>query len=237
MLTLLISARTTPDRPRAEAIRHLKTVHGPLVYDAPANAGPMPAIYVQNYVVDDLPLPADLESWRWDRHLVTEISFEDIGQLKASTATPYYLEHLRPDEPRFVDQSSVRPLVMTRAYVGEPGRAAWKLFVYMTAAGTEFRDRWTDAQNKAAPFCVAQAAGLPVGAPGAPPPFADGVWTLWFSTDAEARAFAADQLPKALEAFGAHLDPTQGRIVLAEQFDVSRLRLENLTPAKSAFSG
>lgn len=229
MITLIISARTTPDRARAEAIHHLKTVHGPLVYDAGPDAGAMPSVYVQNHVDDDLPLPAALEPWRWDRHLVTEISFADIGDLKASTTTPYYLDTLKPDEPRFVDQTSVRPLVVQTTLLGHPQGAPWKLFVYLSATGDHqaFGQGWADACALVAPFCMAQALGLPIKAPGAPPPFADGVWSLWFQTADAARAFAVDHLEPTLALFGDRLDQAKGHVVLAQQFDVARLRAEN----------
>lgn len=235
MITLIISARTTPDRTRAEAITHLKTVHGPLVYDAGPNAGSMPAVYVQNHVDDELPLPAALENWRWDRHLVTEISFADIGDLKASTATPYYLDNLKPDEPRFVDQSSVRPLVVQTTTLGAPNAAPWKLFVYLAATVDHqaFGQSWADACTLSAPFCVAQARGVAMTPPGAPPPFADGVWSLWFQTATEARAFAAEHLEPALALFGDQLEHIRGYVVLAEQFDVKRLRSEN-APLRAA---
>ncbi len=237
MITLIISARTTLDRPRAEAIRHLKTVHGPLVYDAPADAGVMPSVYVQNHVEDDLPLPAALEGWRWDRHLVTEISFETIDHLKASTATPYYRARLQPDEPRFVDPASVRPLVIAGPPVVETD-ATWKLFVYIGAAGDreDFDAAWVEAREISEPFIAAQTATRVVDAPGAPPAFVDGVWSLWFDTADQARAFAADHLEPALKIFGDHIDGRRGRIVLAEQFTVDRLRAENALPERRAVS-
>ncbi|WP_428152161.1 EthD domain-containing protein [Brevundimonas sp.] len=238
MITVILSARTTPRRPRAEAMRHLKSIHGPMVYAAPADAGDMPSAYVQNHVVDDLPLPAALEAWRWDRHLVTEISFTDLTHLTASTTTPYYLTRLKPDEPRFVDQTSVRPTVVTRSLSDDSRGAVWKLFVYLAASDATdgFADAWGAAGDLATPFCVAQSRRSPIAAPTAPSAAFDGVWTLWFDTAGDAREFARNHLEPALKPFADTLDETRCRLVFAEQFDVPRLLAENASSLTGAAS-
>lgn len=237
MIKLMLSGRVTPSRPRQEAMSHLKSVHGPLVYDAPASAGAMPALYVQNHVDQGLDLPPSLTAWAWDRDLVTEISFEDLAHLRAATQTPYYLDVLKPDEARFVDHASVRPLVVEEHRQGVVvGDTAWKVFVYLKAAGDRaaFEKGWSRAREAVASRCMAQAANLPRTDPGAPPAFVDGVWSLWFADRDEASAFVNSALPLALESFEDHLRTDAGFVVLAQELPVSRLRRENDADARRA---
>lgn len=237
MIKLMLSGRATPSRPRQEAMGHLKAVHGPLVYDAPSDAGAMPTLYVQNHVDETLDLPPKLANWTWDRDFVTEIFFDDLAHLRASTQTPYYLDVLKPDEARFVDHESVRPLIVEEHRQGVVvGDTAWKVFVYLKAAGDReaFERGWIKAREAVASLCMAQAANIPIRAAGAPPAFVDGVWALWFPTRGAASTFINGPLLLALASFDDRLNQEAGFVVLAQELPVSRLRRENGAEVRTA---
>lgn len=230
MIKLVITGRATSERPRADALNHLKSVHGPLVYDAPSDAGAMPCAYVQNHVIADFALPQALEDWRGAGDLVTEVWFEDIGHLRASTGTPYYLANLRPDEGRFVDQSSVRAIPTEEEREGrDAGDTAVKVFVFLKAPPNHesFETSWAQARSLSRGDCMAQAASRPLKAPNSPPPWISGVWSIWFSSRAAAEAFAANSLPGILAGFGRNVEHDGSFILAADEYPVSRLRREN----------
>lgn len=115
---------------------HMRNVHGKLVLDyiaaQPENA---PHRYVQNHAVDCAFTSADPSEnpFGLGFDFVTELWFPDIAAAKASRETPYYLEHLMPDEPRMVDTRRAIALPYAETPIKAPpqGHGAIKLFVVM----------------------------------------------------------------------------------------------------------
>ena len=227
VIKLVIVGRRAPDKTRQAAHRHMRRVHGPMVYAPPPNAGPMPSYYAQNPAFDDegaLP-PA----WRAERDFVTEVGFDDIAHLRAATSTPYYLDRLRPDEANFVDLPSVRA-VPTRAESarGVEGPEVVRLFIFLKQRGEaadfvraldDARDSWTDCAS-----VTAQASDVALAAPdGRPAPF-DRVERLSFADRATALDFARRRFAAFADRLASHVEPGDSFAVLADHYSVARLR-------------
>jgi hypothetical protein len=230
MIKLLIVGRRRPGMTRAQASRHLRLVHGPMVYDPPADAGAMPAAYVQNHVFDGVHLgaaPEALAPYGLDRDLVTEIWFASMGDMIASTQTPYYLANLKPDEPRFVDDSTVvRCPVAEGAREGGAQGGRFKLFLFLKAppgaepAAVVWREALAPALQAANAGWVENTA---TSRPGARP-FADRIWEAWFEEREALATFVDDRLPTLLDDLGDTVDRTSTLYLLAEEYTVERLR-------------
>ncbi|MEA1673417.1 EthD domain-containing protein [Nitrospirillum sp. BR 11163] len=129
-IKLLIAGRRCLTKSREQALAHLRTVHGPMVFSPPADAGAMPSRYEQNHVFH--PSTESSGSWLADRDFVTEIWFNDFPHLAASISTPYYMTHLRPDEDNFVDQDTVlKSVVREEGKWGVTKPDAAKLFIFL----------------------------------------------------------------------------------------------------------
>ncbi|WP_377299193.1 EthD domain-containing protein [Rhizobium sp. SGZ-381] len=144
----------------AENRRHMKDVHGRLVLDYIA-ADPQsgPRRYTQNHGLDGV-FPDDEAapfSLRLCLDFVTQIWFEDLQSLKASRETPFYNEHLRPDESRFVDVAHVIGQPFAEEPVGAPvpETAEIKLFVVRPrgADAIDLVDRLTAVGARYAGYC------------------------------------------------------------------------------------
>ena len=224
-IKLVIVGGRAPGKTREEAHRHMRAVHGPMVYAPPPDAGPMPSAYMQNPAFDDdgaLP-PA----WRGARDFVTEIGFENFAHLAAATSTPYYLERLRPDEPHFVDLPSVRA-APTRAErsTGAQGVEAARLFVFLKQTNaSETLARALAHAHEAAEGAVngAQSDVALPGPGGRAPPF-DRVERLSFESRAAALAFARARFADFVAPLAPYIDPAQSFAVLAEPWSVARMK-------------
>lgn len=124
---------------------HMASVHAPLVMDYIAREPDhAPRQYAQNYVTDVFPGESLVERGRSVRpfEFLTEVCFANGADAKSSTETAFYLEHLRPDEDQFVDQTTVVHLPVLEQVIlrGRAERPREKLFVFLgspaiTAAG------------------------------------------------------------------------------------------------------
>jgi EthD domain len=225
MMKLMIVGRRAPGTTRQGAQCHLRDVHGPMVVSPPVEAGQMPLDYVQNHVIDGAYPGAGAHAI--ERDLVTELWFENIDGLRASTSTPYYLANLRPDESNFVDDSSVvRLIVVPRTFVkGSSGR--FKLFLLVSRANAA---TWDDARAQAeAAFAGVQGLVSAIANDVLPPPtgdapFVDLVIEGWFET-AELAAAPVAKFTAMLDAFGdGVVDRERSFAIVAEQYDTARLR-------------
>jgi hypothetical protein len=218
----MIAGRRCPGKTREEAQRHLKLVHGPLVYNAPADAGAMPAAYAQNHVIDHP--PEALARGRGDCDLVTEVWFDSVGHLREATSTPYYREVLQPDEANFVDQVSVRAaLVREGPRHGTEPPAAVRVFLFLKgqAAGPLTVE---PAMAEAATAALAYAIDTPLPPPDGTAPFASVIVTFSFADHDAARRFCATALPRLMDDLAPALDEPSSFHVLAEHYPVPRLR-------------
>ena len=232
MIKLLILGRRAAGLTRARAMRHLRLVHGPMVYDPPANSGPGPAHYVQNHVFDGVHLGAGhdgLTPYGIDRDLVTEVWFESVGDMIASTQTPYYLANLKPDEPRFVDDATVvRCMAVEGPRQGADDVGHAKLFVFLKAeAGTDREaaaSAWRSTMEPA--LAGAGAAWLENTVNGRPgeEPFTHAVWEAWFHDRDTLERFVNAPLPAVLHDLESVFDPHASLYLLAEEYTVERLR-------------
>jgi hypothetical protein len=155
---LMISGRRRPGQTLKDHRRHMKDVHGRLVLDyiaaEPDNA---PRRYVQNHVFDSIfgagdPAGSGL-ALGFD--FITEVSFPDLAAAKASRETQHYLDRLRPDEGRMVDDKRVigLPFRETEVSGGAYSGATVKVFALMPKMrdmeGDAFRAGWASAVEQA----------------------------------------------------------------------------------------
>ena len=230
MIKLLILGRRRPGMTRAQASRHLRRVHAPMVYDPPADAGAMPSAYVQNHVFDGVHLggaPDALAPYGVDRDLVTEIWFDSVAHMIASTQTPYYLAKLKPDEPRFVDeQTVVRCVVAEEPREGGARGGRFKLFLFLSAQSGQAPDAsgWravlTDALQTAHAGWVENVVTPRPGET----PFAHRIWEAWFHDRDALTTFVDDRLSGLIDALGDTIDRKATLYLLAEAYTVDRLR-------------
>lgn len=216
MIKLMIIGRRAPGISRSAAHRHLRDVHGQMVVCPPAGARAMPSDYVQNHVFDGA-YPAGTGAHTIERDLVTELWFESIDDLRASTGTPYYLENLKPDEPRFVDDSTVEKLMVQPHALAERGAGQFKFFWLVSGAidNASFEQKLL---NQHGLECAVRNDVLPP--PGGQPRFVDAIYEAWFPQriDAEAalREFTKAPLPDGIEQ-------SRSFALIAEQYDTQRL--------------
>jgi hypothetical protein len=229
MIKLLIFGHRRPGISRAEGCRHLARVHGPMVYDPPVDAGAMPARYAQNHACDGLPArPGD--RWLSDRDFVTEVWFEDFPSLIASTSTPYYRQHLQPDEENFVDQATVLKAVVREGEIrGVVPATAWRLFLFLSAA--EGQDADTFARDAAqvleeaakAADVAAYQGNFPMGRDGERP-YADAVGLFTFADPDRMTAFQAGQVDGVIRALSGRLREDACSSIMTRHYDVEGLR-------------
>jgi mannose-6-phosphate isomerase-like protein (cupin superfamily) len=221
VIKLIIVGRCARDKTREAAHRHMRFVHGPMVYAPPPDAGPMPRYYAQNPAFDDdgaLP-PA----WRAGRDFVTEVGFDDFAHLRAATSTPYYLDRLRPDESNFVDPSSVCA-VATRQAHASGAEGATRLFVFLKRR-CETADLEPALAALADDAAVTGRAGdVALPAPdGRPSPF-DSVERFSFADRAAALDFTRRKFASFAEALAPHLEAQESFAILADHHSVERLK-------------
>lgn len=131
----MIFGRRRPGLTLAEHRAHMKDIHGALVLDyIRLHPDQAPRRYVQNHAFDGVYPGSDTRVGVFTLGLdfVTEVWFPDLATAKASRETPFYIEHLRPDEPQMVDDSTVFGLPVTEDVIrtpGEPHEGRTKVFV------------------------------------------------------------------------------------------------------------
>jgi vanillate O-demethylase ferredoxin subunit len=150
---LMIVGRRRAGTTLAQHHHHILNVHGAMVvkYIAadPAHA---PKRYAQNRVLDGSFRAGEPghDPFVLNRDFVTQIWFDNPAHAMNSVQQPFYLEHLRPDEDRFVDQASVVKLaVRARLLLAAPETTgACKLFLFLTRSPTldtaHFLQRWRE---------------------------------------------------------------------------------------------
>lgn len=138
---LMIVGRRRAGTTLAQHHHHILNVHGAMVvkYIA-AEPTHAPQRYAQNRVVDGsfrTGGPAS-DPFALNRDFVTQIWFDTPAQAMNSVQQPFYLQNLRPDEDRFVDQASVVKLaVQEREVQAAPEAGATiKLFSFLTRSPT-----------------------------------------------------------------------------------------------------
>jgi len=225
MIKFLFLARRAPGLTRKAAQAHLRDVHGPMVVLPPADAGAMPAYYAQNHVIDGA-YPAGDTPHGIERDLVTELQFDSMAAMQAAVTTPYYLENLRPDEPRFVhDPSVVRLNVVPRMIVSGP-RTCAKLFILVSRTLDRDEQDWDTVRHHLVAAMqawdgVVALTENAVAMPPQGPRFVDSVFEAWLD-DHQAAMVAASQARRLLAIAG--IDRDRSLILVAEELTEERLR-------------
>lgn len=226
MVKLMILGRRAPGITRAKAQYHLMHVHGRLVLLPPADAGAMPCDYAQNHVIDGT-YPAQ-GAHAIERDLLTEIWFDDMRSLQASTSTPYYLANLKPDEPRFVDDASVVKMLVRPEILVDGPKGVVKIFtaIGLTDAGLDDVAKAVDrigTHLARASGSGALVVNTVLPPPDGRPPFAHLIFESWSITEVDAR-----RLADVATTFGDDLadliDPDRSLSLLAEEFTAGRLK-------------
>ena len=156
---LMIVGRRRPGTTLAQHHHHILNVHGAMVANYIAqDPQHAPRRYAQNRVVDGSFRkngPAN-DPFALNRDFVTQIWFDDPAQAMVSVQQPFYLQHLQPDEDRFVDQASVVKLAVRAKPVSMPkeGSGNIKLFSFLTKAASidspAFLQAWRACSNSMA---------------------------------------------------------------------------------------
>ncbi|MEE3627717.1 EthD domain-containing protein [Nitrospirillum sp. BR 11752] len=231
-IKLLIAGRRCLTKSRDQALTHLRTVHGPMVFAPPADAGAMPSRYEQNHVF--YPQADSSGPWLADRDFVTEVWFNDFGHLAASVSTPYYLSRLRPDEDNFVDQDTVlKSVVREEGKWGVTTPDAAKLFIFLkrspstdiTAFDAARDSAVNDLRTLSQP--VAGLVNVALPGPGGAEPYADHVLEFWFPDQATALSAVGTAVLPTLDRLSPVLDTQRSFFVLADAYPVERLRHAN----------
>lgn len=188
-IKLLICGRRRLGRTVAETRSHLRDVHGAMVLDyiakEPSNA---PRRYVQNHVFDGIYFGGEGQpnALMLGLDFVTQVWFPDLGALKASRETPFYIEKLQPDEPNMVDEATLVGVPVSEEVFSrpEPREGAAKVFLF-----------WLKGVPDAAVLAEAQKAvgGVMLGHARNTPLFPGPVQAIdevWLTDDASALAFA-----------------------------------------------
>jgi vanillate O-demethylase ferredoxin subunit len=195
-LKLNIIGRRRAGMTLAEHRHHIRQVHGELVLRYirvdPENA---PSRYVQNAVFDGqyrATAPSS-DPFALNRDFVTQIWVKDLAALERSRKTEFYNVHLKDDEPRFVDQSTVVFLPSREREVSGSGhvhRGSWKLFTLMQrvpgADSGAFMAAWLQAASRLKNVALRHVQNEVLGRPGSAMP-ADAIDELWFDSELAAR--------------------------------------------------
>ena len=200
----MIVGRRRPGTTLAQHRQHIRHVHGALVLRYIAESPELaPQRYVQNAVFDGCFSAGSLvtEPLALQRDFVTQIWATDMAAVGRSREQPFYLEQLRPDEPRFVDEATVAFMPVHEQLVRQSPNAAQasvKLFgLSRSAVGS--RDDASAAWRAALAALAATPAGTGVARhvrnavlspPGQTPP-ADQIDEFWLHDVAAAQALAA----------------------------------------------
>lgn len=199
-LKLNIVGRRRPGTTLAQHRHHIRHMHGELVLRfIRTDADNAPRRYVQNAVCDGSfrgSAPGS-DPLALGRDFVTQIWVDDFAALARSRQTDFYRDHLKDDEDRFVDQSTVVFLPSQEREVASSGPAAagaWKLFVlFQRAPGIEaaaFSSTWAHAASQAVAGARRHVQNDVIAPPGAALPV-DAIDEFWFDDEASAHAHLA----------------------------------------------
>lgn len=196
-LKLNIIGRRRPGMTLAEHRHHIRQVHGELVLRyiraEPENA---PRRYVQNAVFDGqyrATVPG-ADPFALNRDFVTQVWVADMAALERSRKTEFYNVHLKDDEPRFVDPSTVVFLPSRERELAANGSVpvgAWKLFTLLQRAPAvepgAFTAAWAQAAGRFRATALRHVQNDVLGRPGSTMP-ADAIDEFWFDNEPSARA-------------------------------------------------
>ncbi|MDY7540143.1 EthD domain-containing protein [Undibacterium sp. RTI2.1] len=114
MIKMMIVGRRRGGITLRQTHHYMKNVHGADVVQFIGKSPDLaPRRYIQNHVFENsFRVPVAFSGAMPDtlsngRDFVTQVWFDHPEQAAAALAAPFYLEHLQPDEDRFVDQASV----------------------------------------------------------------------------------------------------------------------------------
>ncbi len=227
MIKSLFLGRRAPGISRAACHAHLRDIHGPMVVCAPADAGPLPSDYTQNHVFDGA-YPALDGPHAIQRDLATEIWSGSLEQMRAAVSSPYYLANMKPDEPRFVDDTTVAKMRVDPRPVKGGVKGLFKLFVCVNPSAATGEPTWNQA-------CARAAAALEMQ-PGVtaiidnhvvfPEPgvrLVERVLEAWLDTREAATALVSNA-ETLLGPFGEAVDRQRSFVLAAEAFTAERLR-------------
>ena len=200
---LMIVGRRRAGMTLAQHHHHILNVHGTMVAKYIAvHPRQAPKRYVQNRVVDGSFRQgvAAGDPFAQNRDFVTQIWFDNPADAMMSVQQPFYLEQLRPDEDRFVDQASVVKLaVKERALAAAPHQTGGiKLFSFFTKSPTadaaRFLQAWhecgeTLARSSAGKTCLGQVQNEVLHRPG-DTAWVDAVDEFWLADLASAQTLA-----------------------------------------------
>lgn len=229
---LMIVGRRRAGTTLAEHQRHILNVHGAMVAKyIVADPIHAPKRYAQNRVVDGSFRQGGRahDPFALNRDFVTQIWFDDPAQAMNSVNHPFYLEQLRPDEDRFVDQASVVKLAVKERAVGAPTHRSGsiKLFSFFAKSplvdATRFLQVWRDcgaafANSAPGRLCLGQVQNEVLHRPG------DTVWVdavdeFWVADLAAAHTLALavqSSMVAPLQAAG-HVSETTHFTLMAEE--------------------
>lgn len=181
----------------AEHRHHIRHVHGELVLRyiraEPENA---PRSYVQNAVFDGLyrATAPGADPFALNRDFVTQIWMPDMAALDRSRKTAFYNVHLKGDESRFVDQSTVVFLPSREREITVTGSVpvgAWKLFTMLQRTpGTDpkaFTAAWIRTATRTKTSALRHVQNDVLSRPGSVMD-ADAIDEFWFDNEPAALA-------------------------------------------------
>lgn len=189
-----------------------------------------PRRYIQNHVFDASfrPPGATPDPFCGARDFVTQVWFDSPEQAHAAVHSQLYLDHLQPDEDRFVDQTSVTKLgvVERPLFVAREAAHGIKLFVFhrrapgLTAADVDaaLHALWQPLLAEADTAGIGEVACNDVmGSPDGPPTV-DRVDEVWLQDEAAARRLAG-QWQALVEGpvLAPLLVPRSGFVLLARE--------------------
>ena len=230
MLKLIIVGRRRGGMTVAQLHRYMTDVHGAAVVSFIATHPHLtPQRYVQNHVFDgSFRVPgASADPLALGRDFVTQVWFDNPAQAQAALQAPFYLQQLRPDEDRFVDQTSfVKMPVRVRDVLGaDKPQGKVKVFVFHRLAAGMLLDNL--AQASAAlwqPLCTGPAPAVQrlernqvLAAPGESCPV-DLIDEAWVADEDAAHGLAAHWLDGALPSTLVRLlEPGAGFVLMARE--------------------
>jgi vanillate O-demethylase ferredoxin subunit len=197
---LNIIGRRRPGTTLSEHRHHIRRVHGEAVlqfiHTDPENA---PRRYVQNAVFDGqyrASAPGS-DPFALNRDFVTQVWVDDIAMLERSRRSAFYNAHLKDDEDRFVDQSTVVFLLCSEREIVARAPCpdgAIKLFTLTQrapgVAPASFAAAWHAAAQHAGTLPLRYIQNAVIGAPDTRLPV-DAIDEFWLPDEAAASRFLA----------------------------------------------
>lgn len=240
MAKMMIVGRRRGGMTTTELHTYMVDVHGAMVVDyIVRQPHAAPQRYVQNHAFDGTfrAGSATGDSFGLSRDFVTQVWFASPAHAKASLETAFYLDQLRPDEDRFVDQASVvqipvaeHELLATQTTANTTAPASvhsTKVFVFLKRAPSVTREDFFGAcQRMTKPLRVgpaAQALGISrwvhnecLSRPGTEA-LIDAIEEIWLDGEAAARSLGAELLGLADYALGGLVAPGSTCLLLARE--------------------